>query len=255
MYNRLVLIGLLTAGLVHAEDVKESHSETHPLDPRGSVQIENVNGAILIRAWDRSEVSVQVDKFGLNQDYLNAIRVEITSSPDSLSIKTHLPHHEFAWHDLIDWSWIKGEGGRVELTLMVPADARLKNIEGVNAGITLEGTHGPVDASTVNGAIHATGLREGKLTTVNGSVHAAVEKFDADAHLAVSTVNGSVAIVLPNDVSANVNISTVNGHISCDLPIKVETGLLGHSFTGVIGPGGGSIKVSTVNGSVHLQSQ
>jgi DUF4097 and DUF4098 domain-containing protein YvlB len=256
MLNRILLLGLLTAGLVRAEDVKDSYSETHPLDPRGDVKIENVNGAILIQTWERAEVSVQVEKIASSPDYLKAINVEITSDRDSLSVKTHLPKHEFAWHDLIDWSWIKGERGRVDLTLMVPSGVRLGKIVGVNGSITLEGTHGAVDATTVNGAIHATGLREGKLTTVNGSVHASVDKFDADSHLTVSTVNGSVAILLPKDAGASVNVSTVNGQVSCDFPIKIEAdkGFFGHSLTGVIGPGGGSVKVSTVNGSVHLQS-
>ncbi len=120
MLPRLLLLGLLTAGLAHADVLKESYSETHPLDPQGRVQVANVNGSIVIRTWDRPEVSVQVDKTAGNEDYLKAIHVEIESAPSSLSVKTIFPRHEFTWHDLFDWSWTRNGGGQVQLTLMVP---------------------------------------------------------------------------------------------------------------------------------------
>jgi hypothetical protein len=254
MLHRLILLGLLTAGLVRAEEFKESIAETHPLPAQGSVRVENENGAITIRTWERAEVSVQADKSASSEEYLKAIHVDIESGPDSISVKATSPKHELSWRNLFFWTWSLGESGSVRLTLMVPSAARLDRIAGVNGSITLEGTHGYADVTTVNGAIRATGLREGAFKTVNGSIHAEVDHFDSAAHLTATTVNGSVAILLPKDVGANVHASTVNGGISCDFPIEADNGVFGHNLHGNIGPGGGSIRVTTVNGAVHLQS-
>jgi DUF4097 and DUF4098 domain-containing protein YvlB len=250
MIPRIALIGLLTAGALQAESFSQTRSETHPFDPRGRVRIEDANGSISVKGWDRPEVSIQVEKKGSSEEYVNEIRVDIDASPQSLSIKTVYPHRYFGWL----WGW--HDHGQVRITVTAPVSAELERVATVNGAVTIDGIGGPIEAEAVNGGIHATGLRgTAKLTTVNGSIHAEVGALDPAARLNLETVNGSIVVLLPKDAGATVNASTINGRISCDLPVhSTETGFVLNKFTGVIGAGGGSIRATTVNGSVRLQA-
>ena len=139
----------------------------------------------------------------------------------------------------------------MRLELNVPSRARLQDVSSVNGSISIEGVLGPVEASNVNGSTSAAGLRGGEFSTVNGSIHVAVGHLDPGARLRVSSVNGSVSVVLPEDVGATVRVSTVNGRVSCAFPLVAEGGF-GRGLRGVIGAGGGSVEVSSVNGSVSI---
>jgi hypothetical protein len=249
MLTRLTFLGLLTAGLLQAETFRETSTESHPLDPHASVRIGNTNGTIEIRAWDRPEVSIQVEKHGSSEDYLNEIQVVIDADPHALSIKTIFPHH------LLSWLWNGGDNGEVRLTLMVPATVDLSQVSLVNGAVTIDGVHGAIDVHTVNGGIHATGLGDDtEISTVNGGVHAEVAAFGSGGRLHITTVNGGIAILLAKDTNATFDASTINGGTSCELPIRLEDGGHHHGMHGVIGAGGGSITASTVNGGIHLQA-
>ena len=108
-----------------------------------------------------------------------------------------------------------------------------------------------MEVSTVNGSIRAAGLRGGDFSTVNGSVQLAVGHLDPGARLAVSSVNGSVSVVLPEDVGASLRVSTVNGRVSCAFPVDSGDGAR-HGLRGVIGGGGASVDISSVNGAVSI---
>ena len=248
MISRLLTLGLLTAGLLHAETYRDVSSQTDPIDPQGRIQIDDTNGSISIKTWARPEVSIQVEKRASSEDYLKEIKVEINSDAHSLAIKTTFPHHPFSWL----WNW--GEGGSVHLVLMVPESVNLDDIVLVNGGITIEGVHGSVEVHTVNGALQVTGLRNGgKLSTVNGAIHAEVAALAPDGHLHLSTVNGAILVKLARDANASIDASTVNGGTSCELPIRLSEEKH-HGLHGVIGAGGGSISATTVNGGIHVES-
>jgi hypothetical protein len=250
MILRLALLGLFTAGLVQAETFRDASEQTHPLDPHGIVRIDNTNGAITIKTWDRPEVSIQVEKRASSEDYLKEIQVEIDSDPHSLSIKTILPHHLLSWI----WNW-GGSQGEVRLELTVPATVDLNDIHSVNGAVTIDGVHGAVEAHTVNGAINVMGARDNaELSTVNGAIHAEVTAFGPSGHLHFSTINGAVTILVPKEANATIDFSTINGSTSCQLPINLTEESRHGSLEGVIGAGGGSIHASTINGSVRLQA-
>jgi len=250
MIHRLALLGLLTAGLAHAETFRDATTQNHPLDPQGSIRIENTNGTITIKTWDRPEVAIEVEKRASSEDYLKEIEVAIDSDPQSLSIKTTFPHHPLSWL----WNW-GGNQGEVRFVLTVPKSANLESISLVNGAVTVDGVHGTVNLHTVNGAIHATDVRDrGEFSTVNGAIHAEVTALGAHGRLHFSTINGSVAILLAKDANANFSASTINGGTSCDLPIRLTEEGHWHGMHGVIGAGGGSISASTINGGIHLQS-
>ena len=89
--------------------------------------------------------------------------------------------------------------------------------------------------------------------TVNGSIRAKMGNSDWKGALTFKSVNGSVRLELPDDLSADVNFKSLNGNISSDFPITVSGSFIGHSAKGRVGNGGRELSIETVNGSVELK--
>jgi DUF4097 and DUF4098 domain-containing protein YvlB len=88
---------------------------------------------------------------------------------------------------------------------------------------------------------------------VNGSIRGILGASGWSQGLAFHTVNGSITLDLPPDLSADVRATTVNGEISTDFPMTI-TGRVSHRHVaGTIGSGGRQLDLQTVNGSVRLR--
>jgi len=140
----------------------------------------------------------------------------------------------------------------VDYTLTVPRQSRLDQISTVNGGVEIENVSGDVEASSVNGNVTARGLAgDVALSTVNGSVKATF----AEVRKAVSlkSVNGGVSIAVPPEANADVSANTLNGGISSDFSLQAKRHFpVGQNLDGKLGGGGPAIKMSTVNGGIHL---
>ncbi len=147
----------------------------------------------------------------------------------------------------------KNNDVEVRFEVLVPAGVRFAG-KTVNGDVEATGLRSDTRISTVNGdvRVETTGLAEA--TTVNGSVYASFGRADWSSELDFSTVNGSVTVEMPAQVSARVRASTVNGSLDSDFPLTI-TGRFGNRrMTGTIGSGdGGELNLSTVNGSIKLR--
>jgi DUF4097 and DUF4098 domain-containing protein YvlB len=74
-----------------------------------------------------------------------------------------------------------------------------------------------------------------------------------NGELNFATVNGSITLDLPADMSTDLRADTVNGDITTDFPIAVSGRIDRRSLRGTIGGGGRSLELQTVNGSVKLR--
>ena len=72
-------------------EVTESFERTVALDPSGSFEIENINGPISIRAWDRPEVQISAVKSARTQQALDEISIELEASRNRVSVQAELP--------------------------------------------------------------------------------------------------------------------------------------------------------------------
>jgi hypothetical protein len=57
---------------------------------------------------------------------------------------------------------------------------------------------------------------------------------------------------LPADLNANVDAHTGDGSITCDIPIMVS-GTLSHTVRGKLNAGGGTLSITSGDGSIHLE--
>jgi hypothetical protein len=152
-----------------------------------------------------------------------------------------------------------GEGGnarnndvQVEFAVKVPAGVKLK-ASTVNGAVRVGEVESDVDAASVNGSINVAATGVVKAETVNGSIEASMGRADWTGKLDFETVNGSITLDLPADLSADVDAETVNGRIDVDFPLGGNVHKTKRELRGTIGAGGRSLDLETVNGSITLR--
>lgn len=234
-----------------AQDETEKFEQTYPLNANGRVNISNVNGSIVVEAWDRNEVKLEYTKVADSKERLADVTVKIESKSEYFSAET----------DYDNWSgrnsgdrWKNGGKLVVEFRLMVPRGAVLNEIETVNGSATVSNFTNVTRVSAVNGSVNATNLRgNAKLSTVNGEVKADFDRLETGSKISCETVNGKVNLVIPSDANATIKIDSLNGNITNDWNLPVRKGkYVGRDLYGKLGNGDVQIKMSSVNGALTI---
>ena len=233
------------------EEFKEEFHQTYPLSLTGRVGLENINGGVQIRVWDRAAVQVDAVKKAYRKERLAEAQIQVNSSEDNIHIKTEYPN----WNNNKSGRWDRSDNpASVEYSLTIPRKAVLESIELVNGSIDIEGVEGSVKASSINGHVSATGLMgDVKLSTINGPLKATFISLGDDRPISLGSVNGGVTVIIPSDANAAIRAGTVHGAISNNFGLKVKHGeYVGHNLDGQIGNGGPRIKLGNVNGAIVI---
>src|SRR5208282_2315560 len=237
----------------HASDHRgaftEEFHQTYALTPDGSVELDNINGAVHISTWDQNEVKVDAVKYADAKERLDEARIEIDASPEHVSIRTKYRDHD----NTFNWG-SHNNPPSVEYTLTVPRTVRLDEIKLINGSLDVTGVTGEVRASCINGRLEAHNLSgRAELSTINGHLDA---KFDqlSGSSVELKSVNGSVALTIPSDSKAEIEASTVSGGIDNDFGLHVNNHrFVGHDLRGELGNGGPRIKLEDVNGRIEIR--
>jgi len=233
------------------EEFREEFHQTYQLSPTGRVGLENINGGVQIKVWDQASVQVDATKKAYRKDRLAEAKIEVNSTEDNLHIKTEYPDWNQNFRSGNDRS---DNPATVEYVLTIPRKAVIDSVELINGSIEIEGTEGSVKASSINGRVTARSLMgDVKLSTINGQLEAVFTRLDESKPISLSSVNGSVTLVIPSDANASVRAGTVHGGINNDFGLRVKHGeYVGHNLDGQIGNGGPRIKLGNVNGSITI---
>jgi DUF4097 and DUF4098 domain-containing protein YvlB len=224
---------------------------SYPLKSDGRVGIESFNGSVEITGWDQNTVDISGVKYGPSQEAADALKIDITDSPEEISVRAVRPSDR------------RGNIG-ARFTIKIPHGARLDRIVTSNGSIrTIDGSgparlrtsngsirvqdlEGNLDAQTSNssvellnvagdaivrssnGHIHAEGLR-GSLdgNTSNSSINAKIG--EAAKSVRLDTSNGSVDLSLPANFSSDLRVSTSNSSITVRLPHEPNAHLVAHT--------------------------
>ncbi len=255
MLATVIVMFVIAAGTaspaVKAGASTETFQKSYPLRPDGTVSLENINGDVTIKTWDKNEVLVEAVKHADDGDALADLRIEVDASGDRVAVHTRYPSERGSRHD---------RGSAVDYSLTIPKGAKLDRVEIVNGEINISGPAGVASASTVNGTIHAEGLTQGcALESVNGRVEASFSELPGHAQAELRSVNGSLALHLPESPDADVRARTTMGRISNEFGMESsEHGgrdrcfRIGDSLLGKLGKGGASVTLETVNGSISI---
>ncbi|NBC15865.1 MAG: DUF4097 family beta strand repeat protein [Bacteroidetes bacterium] len=231
---------------VYAHDDGERACEvreiTLPAD-RDEVAIDGrQNGGIQVEGWDRDEILVRarVDARARSEDGARRLLDDVQIRTDG-TIRATDP-------DTRTREWVA-----VQYHVYVPHASNL-DLEAHNGGITIHDVQGAIAFRTLNGGVTLAGLGgDVRGTTTNGglTVELSGPRWDGRG-LDVKTTNGSVTLVVPEDYSAELETGTVNGRVRTDFPVMVE-GDVTRDLSTTLGDGGAPLRLSTTNGSVHIQ--
>jgi DUF4097 and DUF4098 domain-containing protein YvlB/uncharacterized protein YacL (UPF0231 family) len=233
-------------------DEIEKFEQSYPLSKNGNVSVSNVNGSIIVEAWDRDEVRLEATKIADSKETLADVELKINSTADSFRVDAEYK------------SWMGGDNGKennnryrkleVEFRLSVPRAAVLNEIETVNGSVTVSNFINITKVSTVNGNVSAANLRgAANLSTVNGTVSADFERVDPSSKINLNTVNGQVNLVVPSDLNATIKADSLNGNITNDFGLPVRKGqYVGRDMYGRVGSGETQIRLSSVNGGLTV---
>jgi DUF4097 and DUF4098 domain-containing protein YvlB len=194
------------------------HYDNYKLKPGGRLSVENFNGSIEITGWDQDAVDISGVKYAGSQELLNAMKIDIVQSGDSLHIRTVRPSER------------RGNMG-AKYVIKVPHKVELERITSSNGGIRVNDIEGPVRLRSSNGGIHANALKGNlDVQTSNGGIE--VQELEGAAVL--KTSNGRVQA---EGVHGALEAETSNGGINIHLA-KAEAGR--------------PIKLGTSNGGIEL---
>lgn len=233
------------------QDLREEFHQTYPLSATGRVRLENINGGVQIKVWDRAAVQVDAIKKAYKQHRLAEAQIQVNSTEESIRIRTEYPNENQNFRN--DERRYENPA-IVEYTVTVPRKAMLESVELINGSLDIEGVEGSVKASSINGRLNARGLTgDARLSTVNGQLQATFTQLDESKPINIASVNGSVTLIIPSNANASIRAGTVHGSISSDFGLKVKHGeYVGHSMEGQIGTGGPRIKLGNVNGQIRV---
>jgi hypothetical protein len=247
------------------------------------VRLVTFDGAIEVRAWDRPEVYVEIEKRGRSQQVIDSIEVKAEQDGNKVTVEArragptersvHIGFHV---------------SPSARLIASVPRQANLV-IETADGSVVIERVTGRMDVRTGDGSITGESLNgQLRLHTGDGSVKLTdVEgRLDADtgdggmtidgklAGLRAVTGDGSITVRLDGGsvMAEDWEVRTGDGGISIELPDAFDANLEAHTGDGfvrllaasnedrerrdlqaTIGNGGRVLKLRTGDGSIRVQ--
>jgi hypothetical protein len=246
----------------------------------------NTDGAVRILVDDqRRDIEViarvrvytsDAESQALAETYVNSL-FQISEQPDMVSIITEPLPRPDPIDIRIDCTveMPPGLDAAVDVSngnVWVAAGCNNVAIEGNNSDIEVVHPKGTASIKTVNGRIWAQECAsETTLETVNGSIHASllggalqastitgiISATLLDAAVTgcdLTSLNGSITLVMPDPYSADINASTARGVVRADLLLEPGRGIQKRrAVHGKLGTGDTMISVNSMNGDIVLQ--
>jgi Putative adhesin len=221
--------------------ISKEFNQSYPLQPGGSFELQNVNGAVDVQGWDRNDVEVHAVKTAKQKESdLDRVSIEVDAKPSAVSVTTRYPQNE-------------GVEVAVVYTIHVPHGARVEHLGTVNGTLRVSGVDAVEDLHTVNGdievfeaggSIHA--------HTTNGNVRLELARLQEKTGATAETTNGSLVLAVPSDTQADLEARCLNGNFFSELPIAMESTQHPREMHGKLGRGGAPIQLRTVNGGIRV---
>lgn len=248
-------------------------------DPVTALNVRIVNGTVNVVGTDEGSARLEVSE-------IQGPPLVVTRQGSTLTVA----YEDLPWKGFLKWLDRKGWHRSAVVSLAVPAGASVEvgavgagavvsgikgatTVRGVSGETTLVRISGPVRADTVSGSLEAQSVTgtlrynsvSGDLTVIDGSGSSVradsvsgdmvvdVDPAGEPTDIRLNTVSGEVAIRLPHPADARVEANTASGAVSSafdDLRVSGQWGA--KQLTGTLGAGTGTLKATTVSGSIAL---
>jgi DUF4097 and DUF4098 domain-containing protein YvlB len=291
----LLALGLVSGGcVVHVDTQAQIVREEKRFRVSGvpDLQLVTFDGSIEIRAWDKPEVLVEVEKRGATKEAVEALQVVATQDGGRIELEVKRPRSEsfsgIGFHRGASANLIVSVPSRVDLRARTgDGSIKVERITGklelrtgdgsisaseiagealLNTGdgsITVAGAQGALDIDTGDGGVNVSGrIDRLKVHTGDGSV---VFRGEPDLRMAgnweISTGDGSVTLYLPSNFDAVVDAHTGDGAVRCELDVSGDDQLERdgnekgnrRSLKGRLGAGGNNLRIRSGDGTIRLR--
>jgi hypothetical protein len=247
-------------------------------DPVTTLHVRIVSGTVNVVGTDERSARLEVSE-------VQGPPLVVTQQDGTLTVA----YEDLPWKGFLKWLDRKGWRRSAVVSLAVPAGTSVEVgvvdaaavvsgvrgssvIKGVTGDTTLVGLSGPVRADTVSGNLEAQAVTgdlrfnsvSGDLTVVEGSGPSVradsvsgsmIVDLDPDGptDIRLTSVSGEIAIRLAQPADADVEANTASGTISNAFDgLRVHGQWGAHKVTGRLGAGTGSLRATTVSGSIAL---
>ncbi len=250
--NRLLTL-IVASVLIPGAAAAQSYHFTPQLGRNDRLDLSNVNGDIVVDRSSGATTDVTVDKVvkrgngdlvtvvmekGNNEVHICTVFLDNAGDHGACGQGRHNDHND---------------NSDIEVTYHVHLAAGVELDAGtVNGSVKATGVDAAKGLHTVNGDVDYSGAPPASIGSVNGAVTATLTQGTWDGRMTVETVNGSIDLTFPSDLSASLSGSSVNGGVSSDFPVTIQGKWGPRSFSGKIGNGTAELHVTTVNGSIGL---
>lgn len=247
----LTACGIVTADL-RSEETAQWH-KTYQLDAKGRLEINNVNGKIVVEpsAGNRVDVSAVKKARGASPEAAKAALERASIVEDVSSGRIRLDTKMANLGGIV----FNGGNASVEYHVKVPAGAEVKfttvnggiDVTGLQGRTTLETTNGGVTTRNVGGQLH--------VSTTNGGLDIDLAKVP-ESGVTLDFVNGGLKMRMPREAKATISATITNGGIDTgDLPIETSGGSTKRRLEGRLNGGGAGIRIGGTNGRITLASR
>lgn len=155
--------------------------------------------------------------------------------------------------------------------IWIAPGCRNVSITANNSDVEVLEASGDLSIKTINGRIHTEkNAGESTLETINGSIQVSLNSGSLQASTTtgnivttlleetidscdLTSLNGSITLVMPENPSAEVNAVTLRGVIRADLPIVLAGAPKRRELYGTLGDGHTNVSMNSMNGSIVIQ--
>ena len=245
-----VLCVLFAHAACGVELLEEIVEQKYNVAADATLSVQNIDGSIRVYAAEQPVISIQAIKKAYNAERLRGIVVDVKATPKSVTITTSLPPRKSALSD---------RSGTVDYIIVVPATAKVAQLELVNGEILVEGlrTGGSAKAHLVNGWIAGHNcFGDLDLSVENGRLDVAYDWWE-NHEFAVKAFNtrGNIRAAFPGDASLNLSATATEGRVANGFGSKkASPGDVIHSVAEVIGPEAHTvISLEARRGNIHIE--
>ncbi|MFF0194389.1 DUF4097 domain-containing protein [Streptomyces anulatus] len=248
-------------------------------DPVTALHVRIVDGTVNVVGTDEPDARLEVSA-------IDGPPLVVTQEDGRLTVA----YEDLPWPHFLGWFDPEVRHRSAVVTLVVPAAASVEvgaigagavvsgisgrtEVRGISGDSTLVGLTGAVRGESLSGSLEAQGVTGdlrfhsvfGDLTVVDGagasvraeSVSGAmvldVDPSGKPTDIRLATVSGEIAIRLPHPADARVEANTASGSVSNAFEgLRVRGQWGSKKITGTLGAGTGTLRATTVSGSIAL---
>jgi hypothetical protein len=271
----------LSVGMFAGSPRADEWSKSYAINGRADLHVSTDDGNVSITSADQKQIDARVITDGYKIGP-HDVRIEESQNGNQVTVNVRISHG--------GWPMIQFGGHKsLRVELRVPRDLDIDahtgdgnvstqgasgriHIDSGDGNVTADGLKGDISFRTGDGNIQATNL-DGAVRADTGDGRVVVKgrfdslnlksgdgNIDAEASSGSTTTSGwtlqsgdgQVFLRVPGDFHADLEAHTGDGSITLDMPISVEGSLSRSSIRGKMNGGGGFVKITTGDGSIHI---